>query len=244
MSFLKNKITVAVGVLVAFLAMGVVAAMPSAEVSAKVVEINAADYGYGRYVVTAKGVGYDGVYDEDSVVFYYLPVYVSTENDENGDLHLKLEYDADNGGEEGGGEGEGGSEEDDGVKKVAKIEIEIRDESGNIIPGVSPIVVYPPTTDVPLTDYFNNYDLPSGTYQIWTTAYDKSGEELYKPYVITIYYDEEILVPDTGVISQNLNISKTDYLVTALIAFATVTIPGIFIVMNKSNKTSKKSRKR
>lgn len=247
MKRIQNKLTVLIGIIISFAVFGATMASLSNDVSAKTIQINSADYGYGKYKVTARGTGYNGVYDEDSVVFYYLPVYASIEEDKNGDSSLKLDYEAEKSGEEGeGGEGEeggeGGSEEDDGVKKVAKIEVKIYDENGNEVPGLSPITVLPPTKEVPLTKYFDDMDLPSGTYKIEVIAYDKDNEALYKPYIIYFEY-ERIDVPDTGSFFQTLNISKTDYLVTALIAFATVTIPGIFIVARKNGKTNKKSRK-
>ena len=241
MGFLKNKITMVLGALVALVLMGLAAAMPGADVSAKTVEVNSAKYGYGKYTITARGEGMDGVYSEDTVVFYYLPVYASIEQDANGDQYLKLDYGTDDGSGEGG---EGGGEEDDGLKKVAKVEIKICDENGNPIPGIPAITVYPPTTEVPLSGYFDNYDLPSGSYQIKVTAYDKDGEELYEPYVVKVTYDsdEDILVPDTGSFYQGLNITKVDYLVTALIAFAIITIPGMFIILKKDKKTNRKAQ--
>ena len=191
--------------------------------------INVANYGYGEYIVTAEGIGMDGALDKDQVVFYYYPVYAEITEDENtGATYADLEYTADDGTETSAGD-------------VAKIVIEIYDQNGNLVSPMSPITVTPPTKRVELP--FADYDLPSGTYKIAVSAYDRSGNLLYKPYTLEYVYNA-IPVPDTCSFFQELNISQTDYLVTGLIVFFLVGIGGAMFVMSKKDKKASSRRKR
>lgn len=227
MSNIKTKILSLV--LVAAAALGV-AILPQAEVFAdKNIDINVSDYGYGEYLVTARGVGYSGVYDEDYVVFYYVPVVAeATKNDTIGGFDVGLTYSADDGTPDTG--------------EVAKLVINVYDSNGNLIQGLSPVTVLPPTTTVQLP--FGDYGLESGTYTIAVSAYNSMGEELYKPYEIQVYYEApSIPVPDTGGFMGNLNISKTDYLVTGLIIFGLVGIGGFAFIAKRGKKTSSRRRR-
>ena len=205
-----------------------------ASVSAKDIDIDVNNYGYGKYVVTAHGVGYAGAYDEDMVVFWYLPVYAEVTEDENtGNYKVDLDYNADDGSGGGGGTSTG---------DVASIEVNVYDSNGNLVKELSPIKVTPPTKSIELP--FGDYGLPSGTYTIKISAYDKNGNELYEPYVITIEY-KAIPVPDTGMFFQNLNISRTDFLVTGLIIFGIVGVGGAIFISkrNKSKRTLGRKRR-
>ena len=206
------------------------------------VDLGEADYGYGEYLLVVKGVGYDGVYDEDTIAFSYYPVYAeATEDEDTGNYIVDLDYDADDGTEDGG--------------EVASIVINVYDENGNLVDELSPITVTPPTTSIELP--FADLGLPSGTYTVVVAAYDANGEKLYKDYVFTIKY-EAIEVPntaDTGRFLQNLNISKADYLITGLMIFFLVAVAGVVFItrsekkkaparVNVRSKSHNKSRKR
>lgn len=208
--------------------------MPQADTSAKDIPIAASDYGYGEYVVTARGVGYGGVTDEDYVVFYYYPAYAEvTENEEADGYDVDLFYNAYDGTEDGG--------------EVASLVVRVYDSEGNLIEGLSPVTVIPPTNKVTLS--FGDHGLKTGTYTISVSSYDKDGKLLYKAYTVNVDYDDGTVpvpstgTPDTGGLFQGLNISRTDYLVTGIGIFLVVGIAGAVFVA-KSKKSARSSRRR
>jgi len=199
------------------------------------VDLNAAEYDYGDYILTVRGVGAGGVVvDEDSVAFSFYPVVADAEEDEEtGNYEADLDYH------------QGGEEDSD--KEVASIEVNVYDENGNLVEEMSPITVTPPQTKVELP--FGDLGLPSGTYTVVVTSYGENGELLYTPYVFIIEYKAtEIEVPktaDTGGLFQSLNISKTDYLITGLVVFFIVALGGaVFIVKNGKKSSAKSNRRR
>lgn len=210
---------------------------PVQAASAKTIDVDASEYGYGKYIVTVKGVGYDGVYDEDSVLFYYLPVYATVNVDDiTGKHYVNLEYAADDG------------EAEDGevlTGEVAKIVINVYDKDGKLIEALSPITVLPPETSVEIP--FATKDLPSGTYKISVSAYGADGNELYKPYVLTTDYKAAEVpdagAPDTGGLFHNLNISKEDYLVSGVVVFFVLGIVA-FGVVARNKKTDQRKHRR
>lgn len=225
MNTINNKIKIAVASFFGLLALGLASLLPSTGVSAaEIIEIHASEYGYGKYVVTAKGIGEQGVYDEDIVVFYYLPVAAQAEETEDENVKLTLDYVADTG-------------DDDTNGNVSTIEIKVYDENGNEITALSPVTVKAPTTSVILP--FSEHDLPAGKYKFEIIAYDRDGEMIYQPYEFWFDYtvEEDILVPDTGNFFEQLNISRGDYLITGLIVFISVALVGTLII----TKTSKKA---
>lgn len=186
-------------------------------------DLSEANYGYGEYVVTISGDGFDGVKDEDSLSFSYYPVVAESREDEDtGLIYVDLEYEGDDG---------------TGTGEVAKIEINVYDEDGNLVTPLSPITVTPPETSVEIP--FSDYDLPSGTYKIEVVAYDDEDNELYRAYTLYIVY-EAIPVPDTGALFKNLNIAQADYLITGLIAFFAFGLFGIFFIAKKQKKSSRR----
>lgn len=193
--------------------------------------IQASDYGYGDFVVNIKGVGVNGVYDEDQVIFHYLPLTADvTWNEDEGGYDIEMDYNA-----EDGSTGE--------VGDVASIVINVYDENGDPVEiDGFPMVVTPPAENIFIP--FEDADLPSGKYTIEISSYNSNGELLYDPYIITVEYKapEPIPSPNTGGLLQNLNISKTDYLATGLIIFAIVGISGAIIINKRSKKGSRRRR--
>lgn len=179
-------------------------------------------FGYGKYVISAKGIGFiegeDGqhIYDEDLVEFWFYPVVGEAAEDNNdGLVYLDLTYDKEN-------------------ENIKTIGINVYDEGGNLVKVISPITVKAPGDRVELP--FSENDLASGNYKIEITAYDAEGNALYKPYVTYFYY-ETLPAPDTGAVFGNLNISKTDYLVTGLLIFLSAAVLGIiFITKDRGSK--------
>ena len=186
-------------------------------------DLLAEDYGYGEYRVEIVGIGFNDVKDFETVEFALYPVVGEANEVDDGKVYLDLQYDTEN-------------------KNINTIGINIYDENGNLINVLSPITVNAPDMRVELPFAENN--LPTGNYRIEITAYNAEGEALYKPY-ITYYYYEMIPVPNTGALFSNLNISRTDYLVTGLIIFFLAAILGIvFIVKGRSNKSRLNKKRR
>lgn len=186
-------------------------------------DLLAEDYGYGEYRVEIVGIGFDDVKDFETVEFALYPVVGEANEADDGKVYLDLQYDTEN-------------------ENINTIGINIYDENGNLVNVLSPITVNTPDMRVELPFAENN--LPTGNYRIEITAYNAEGEALYKPYV-TYYYYEMIPVPNTGALFGNLNISRTDYLVTGLIIFFLAAILGIvFIVKGRSNKSRLNKKRR
>lgn len=186
-------------------------------------DLLAEDYGYGEYRVEIVGIGFNDVKDFETVEFALYPVIGEASEADDGKVYLDLQYDTEN-------------------ENINTIEINIYDENGNLVNVLSPITVNAPDMRVELPFAENN--LPTGNYRIEITAYNAEGEALYKPY-ITYYYYEMIPVPNTGALFSNLNISRTDYLVTGLIIFFLAAILGIvFIVKGRSNKSRLNKKRR
>lgn len=186
-------------------------------------DLLAENYGYGEYRVEIVGIGFNDVKDFETVEFALYPVVGEANEADDGKVYLDLQYDTEN-------------------ENINTIEINIYDENGNLVNVLSPITVNAPDMRVELPFAENN--LPTGNYRIEITAYNAEGEALYKPY-ITYYYYEMIPVPNTGALFSNLNISRTDYLVTGLIIFFLAAILGIvFIVKGRSNKSRLNKKRR
>lgn len=183
-------------------------------------------FGYGKYTIRAKGIGATGITDEDLVSFNYVPVIAEAEEDEDtGKIYVNLDYDADD-----------GTPEKDG--KVAELLLEIYDENGEPVSSIPPIRVKYPTTRVELP--FSDNDLPSDTYTIIVTPFNRDDEQIYTPSELDVDYSP-VVVPDTGGLFKNLNISREDYLVTGLLIFFIFSIVGIgVIVRGDKNKTRKR----
>ena len=185
-------------------------------------DLLAEDYGYGEYRVEIVGIGFNDIKDFETIEFAFYPVVGEANEAEDGKVYLDLQYDTEN-------------------ENINTIGINIYDENGNLVNTLSPITVNSPDMRVELPFAENN--LPTGNYRIEITAYNAEGEALYKPY-ITYYYYEMIPVPNTGTLFSNLNISRTDYLVTGLMIFFVAAILGIVFVTKGKNSKSRLNRKR
>lgn len=181
-------------------------------------------YGYGQYVLTASGDSIEGVPAESSVNFSYVPVTASVTQD-GSKVSIDLDYD------ETGGTGTG---------QVDKVVINIYDENGNPV-GPSPVTMTPLNANY--TFDMSDYGLPSGTYTVSVQAYDVNGVKLYKPFEVQFYYEaRRTPVPDTGGIMGDLNISKTDYIITGLIIFSVVGISGAVFISRHDKKTGNRRK--
>ena len=188
------------------------------------------EFGYGVYTITVVGTNAGEVVSEQSISFEFLPVIVDTTRDpETGDADVTLDYDEDN-------------------NDIDHFVIIIKDSDGNPVDGIPPIIVTLPETTVTIP--FSEYGLPEGKYTIEATAYDADGNALYNPYSTVFKYTlepepepEPIPVPNTGGFLKNLNISRTDYLITGLIIFFTFGIGGLVFIMRGRKADSRNRRK-
>ena len=163
-----------------------------------------------------------------------MPVTANvTEDQSTGDPKIDLDYDPDN-----------GSPEDDG--KIAKIEINIYDENGNLM-DPSPITIEAPNKSIELP--FSEYGYPSGKYAIEITAYDRHGKVLYNSYIMYYVYDAATPTPipvpdagspDTGGLFQGSNIARGDLLVTGLLIFLALSLGGVIFILRRDKKSQKK----
>lgn len=191
-------------------------------------------YGFGGYVIDVNGVGRDGSFDSDHTSFLFCPVVGSVDkvvDDEYYDYYLDLDYDE-------YGSATGG--------EVTKLEIKVYDAAEREV-TFSPLTVTAPNNRIELP--FAGYGLEDGTYSIKIYAYGYNESGVYgllyvKPYEINVDYMNKVPeIPDTGGMLQDLNISKTDYIITGLIIFSIVGISGA-VFISKHDKKTRNGRKR
>ncbi len=197
-------------------------------------------YGYGDYEIEVEGyIGDSLVAGPIHVEFETNPIGDGTQivkeegaGDDGSDKYY-LDVDYDNNGEVPGG------------ADVDRINIRIFNESGEEV--TAPLTIVAPDTRVELP--FAEWG--EGKYRIEITAYDGSGNVIYKSpaYVFEYNYspggDEPLPVPgtgDTGGIMGNLNISKTDYIITGLIIFGIIGVSAA-VFISKHDKKAGNRRK-
>lgn len=187
-----------------------------------------AHHGYGSYTVTVVGAGYEGEEAEpDATTFSYIPAYGEAYSTTNSDgtttNYVNVHYTP---ATTDGGE-------------VSSIQLVVKDASGEVF-TIGPL---PASSDghsnieLPFADY----NLPDGEYTIEIYTYGSDGKQLAEPYILHVMYEEDVIyVPstaDTGGFFQGLNISRTDYFITGLVAFGIITIAGaVFLIQNNRRK--------
>jgi len=185
------------------------------------------NFGYGEYIITVVGTSIDGVEDNDSIAFSYYPVTAEpAEDEETGKIYLDLNYYT-------------GDAISVPENEINYLDVNVYDEQGNLVSGMSPIRINAPDMRAELP--FAELGLESGKYRVEVTAYNAGGETLYLPFVTYVDY-EVIPVPNTGALWQSLNISKTDYLITGLIVFFILGIGGI-VFIRKRERYDKSQRR-
>ena len=209
----KNLITSTVALLVMF----VISLAITGATSAKEIDLDVSNYGYGKYTLSAHGTGHDGVYDEDIVTFYYLPLTASYDiNPVTGQYIVKVdEYSDDTNSAEI-------YLEDKLIGTLTRAEL----EKGDSV-------------------MFSLTDKPAGIYTIKVVAKGINGETLYdQPFILTIDYKPSDVpdagTPDTGGLFQDSNISKEDYLITGIIVFFVLGVVAFGIVAKGRKNSSKK----
>ncbi len=181
-----------------------------------VVNVDLDNWGYGEYTIIATGEDPDGLTNTHIIKFKYVPIVAPvTEDPQTGDPSVDLEYDVDN---------------------VCSADINVYLGTKLIAPP-SPIHVEAPTTHVTIPVE----PLETGHYTIVTTAYDCSPDPQPLPFPYTDEFDyteDDTPVPNTGSFFMGMNISKSDYLITAIIMFFAFAIVALWIIAKgrKNNK--------
>ena len=199
------------------------------EIGTVTTPLNLKNYGFGEYRITVTGKDADGTPASSTTIeFGYYPVEAEAKQEENtSNVDVELNYDTSD-------------------PEIAGIVINVYDEDGNLIDGLTQTVT-PPATNANL----NFSGLNSGSYTIVATAVDGDGNALYEAYRTTLDYKEPskgpvVPVPntaDTGGLFQNSNISSVDYLVTGLLVFGIVAVVGIGFAMRNGKKNKNQKRK-
>ncbi|MBQ6149939.1 hypothetical protein IJI86_03160 [Candidatus Saccharibacteria bacterium] len=193
--------------------------------------------GYGNFTITGVGEGYGSVPIERILTVRYEEPIQDIYTDE-------------------GGEGYG---DVDGIPAGTEmIKTEVYDGDGNIIRTIITGTGTDGKTDVYDKDGHlvisipGGYDptdyetliymsgLPGGVYPGRIKFIDGEGSPIGRGIKVRIHWEgeEPIVVPDTGGLFQNLNISREDYLITGAVIFMVIGVVAFGIV--KRNRSSKK----
>lgn len=130
---------------------------------------------------------------------------------------------------------------------VYSLLLQVYDASGNPVfvnkDGVEePILVARDKFDLTNGSYKTNlpmskYGAKSGWYELVAIAYGQDGKEVISMNTYRFYYDANTPnVPGTGTVMENLNISRSDYVATGLIAFGAVAVFGVYLVARRSRR--------
>jgi len=179
--------------------------------------LSGTNYGYGDYVLRITGTQHGALPDEDSFKFSFRPFITSVKDDtESDDAILTLDY--------------------SNNTNIEKFEVIIRNEDSDQISEIPTITVTPPTKEVRIP--FSENRVPTGKYIIEVISYD----DLDREFTAQDNYEHEVTgVPNTGGLFSELNISKTDYLITGLVIFFLIGTGGIVFIA-KASKNQKKRR--
>ena len=196
-------------------------------------------WGYGDYEIEVIGIGPSGdPVGPKTVEFETDPVGGGTQivkeegagEDGSDEYYLEVEYD----------NGEGGGIP--GGADVDHLEVIILDENGNQVGD--PLIIQAPETKVKIP--FNT--MGEGKYTFNITPYDANGNVIYKSPAFTLEYTykkKPLPVPktaDTGGMMGNLNISKTDYIITGLIIFGIIGISAAVFITRHDKKAGNRRK--
>jgi len=161
----------------------------------------------GDYTIIVEGTNEDGETGYHGEHEYH---YDDENNNDGDDGKIVLHYDDDN--------------------EPSTIVITVTDEDGNVIyeETVTPPQreIYIPFDEIP--------DLPDGDYNVDIVGYDDDGDVVYTEYYI--YHYERVPVPNTGSFFRDLNVSKEDFVVTALIMFFVISTVGVGVILKKKHQ--------
>lgn len=191
-------------------------------------DLDSYGYGFGEYTlqVVAKGTNHTSYVD--TVTFRYSAATAEiTGTEKNGDPNLEVDINV----------------------VVDKIAVTVYDKKGNPLTDKdgNPLIVEldrdaidPETGNFNITLPFEEYNAGDGEYTIITTAYDKNGDILT---IITTPFNYKWVdpnkpdadTPNTGFLTiGDLNITRLDYLLTGLIAFALVAGFALYLIARRN----------
>lgn len=190
-------------------------------------ELDVTPYGFGEFAIHTSVVGYDNVAREtDTVTFTYNAAVVDPEpgKTENGDTVIDVEFSQD----------------------TERIVLAIFDKNGNPLKDKNgnPVTINlnrsdidPATGKVSVTIPFSEYGAKAGIYTGVVSAYDKN-DSLLTMFTFEIEYAPITPdTPNTGMLSiGNLNISRVDYLITGIIAFAVAAGAAFLLIFRRSRR--------
>ena len=185
-------------------------------------------FGPGHYTLRVTGNGYGAENLDNDVVEFDYGTASATEG-EDGEVVIDPGHIPDN---------------------VTRLEVNVYNEAGELVEAFSPTNLSKPFA--PFTLDFAGNQLPNGDYTVVVTEYE--NDEKVGEYSFVVHYQapeipvpeaggtEKVDAPDTGSFFQNLNISRTDYLVTGLLIFITAAAIGAYLVIRKRGQkaTAKK----
>lgn len=186
--------------------------------------------GLGTYIFKSVITSSSDKSGEDSVKFKYISIETPDDEVENedGEVDIEVCYTA-------------------GTKILT---MEIYDKAGKLVATLSDYVVKNPVTGgcETIRIKVDNLDLDTGDYDIVIESYDDEDKTGEPTGTITIHLGytkpdapnvpdtpDAPNVPDTGALLSALNISKSDFLITGLIGFTTISIIALAVI-RRANK--------
>ena len=176
--------------------------------------------GFGDYVLTVINHAGSGEV-EDAVSFKYVPLKITTVGTaENGDPIVEVEYSS----------------------KVDSFDLQAKDKDGNPLfdEPINVKVDNPGTGGTKqVTLPFASYGAASGDYIISAQGRGTDGAILFDQLAYTnVAYraPDAPEVPKTGGLFKNLNITKSDYIITGVIVFAIATALAVRTLKKRSNR--------
>ncbi len=184
--------------------------------------------GYGTYVLTTSATGYNGTNPQDDVVSFTYSAAVTTVEStpaENGEPIINVEVN----------------------NEVEKIYVQAYDKKGNPIfvdkdGNETPVALKrsdldPETGKFRVQLPFEKYGAQPGEYTVIVEAQDDANTVIAMNTVVVKYAPGSPDVPNTGMLNGNeFNITRVDFLLTGLIAFAVVAGFAIALVFRNSRR--------
>lgn len=186
--------------------------------------IGLGEYGYYTLTATVEGV-IAGTPREDTVGFYYGNIAVTNlmEVDSDGNPLFSFSF----------------------GENVAKMQVQAYDREEAIFVDKdgepTPLLLDRSDADettgnIKVALPFAKYNAKPGKYTVVTIAYNADGDPISKVDTSVDYKVETPDTPNTGMLLDDLNISRLDYLLTGLIAFGTVAGFAVFLICRRNRR--------
>ncbi len=123
-----------------------------------------------------------------------------------------------------------------------KVIVNVYRADGSLVKEFSPTEVLPPFELVSFP--FAEYGMPSGTYTFEIIEYGENNVEIYRYNIEFEYTAIVIPVPNTGAVLADLDISRTDNVITGIIVFGLVALVSLVIVARGRKQRTRSAKKR